>query len=322
MPATHTVLAPATPGGPELDQLLDAEGESRLIVSRLGAEPISLARRVPPDEWRGFLHRDGDATAPADGGWASHATVMGYYLHRLKGGRTSYRGREIKDGNHGFLRRKVFGAPRFNEEMASLTYSIAPPDFTPAEYPLNVALDLSYGLFMPGALRVQFDFTNRDPSQTAHVSFGLHPGFAVGSLERASIRLSEGHYRHHLAPGDFLSGEVREFDQAFGEAPIDKAALPSSYLLEVPAGGMNYCTLDDPVGGRSLQVVMEEFPYLTLWSDGRGQFVCIEPCWGLPDHHEQRPFEAKLGIQSIEPGGTFSASFGIMFEAIDKQAAA
>jgi galactose mutarotase-like enzyme len=39
-----------------------------------------------------------------------------------------------------------------------------------------------------------------------------------------------------------------------------------------------------------------------LWSDGN-PFICIEPCWGLPDHHEQRPFEQKLGIQVIPAGG-------------------
>ena len=43
-------------------------------------------------------------------------------------------------------------------------------------------------------------------------------------------------------------------------------------------------------------------PYLTLWSDG-GPFLCVEPCWGLTDHHEQRAFEDKEGIQQIAPGG-------------------
>jgi hypothetical protein len=30
----------------------------------------------------------------------------------------------------------------------------------------------------------------------------------------------------------------------------------------------------------------------SLWSDG-GPFLCVEPCWGLTDHHEQRAFEDK-----------------------------
>jgi hypothetical protein len=51
-------------------------------------------------------------------------------------------------------------------------------------------------------------------------------------------------------------------------------------------------------------------PYMTLWSDG-GPFLCVEPCWGLTDHHEQRAFEKKQGIQTIPPGGELCASFSM-----------
>ena len=47
---------------------------------------------------------------------------------------------------------------------------------------------------------------------------------------------------------------------------------------------------------------------MTLWSDG-GPFLCVEPCWGLTDHDEQRAFEDKEGIQQIAPGGELRASF-------------
>jgi galactose mutarotase-like enzyme len=45
-----------------------------------------------------------------------------------------------------------------------------------------------------------------------------------------------------------------------------------------------------------------------LWSDG-GPFLCVEPCWGLTDHHEQRAFENKEGIQKIPAGGELIADF-------------
>jgi len=51
-------------------------------------------------------------------------------------------------------------------------------------------------------------------------------------------------------------------------------------------------------------------PYLTLWSDG-GPFLCVEPCWGLTDHDEQRAFENKEGIQIIRPRGNLLASFSM-----------
>lgn len=81
--------------GKHLDVLTDEENGLRIIVSRLGAELISIARVNEAGEWTGFLYRDNDLSTPAQG-WANHATVMGYYLHRLKNGRSFYRGREIK----------------------------------------------------------------------------------------------------------------------------------------------------------------------------------------------------------------------------------
>ncbi len=88
-----------------LDVLTDEERGLRFTVSRLGAELISIARRNAKSQWIGFLHRDDDTSTPA-GGWTNHATVMGYYLHRIKNERTLYRGREIRGGNHSFLRSK------------------------------------------------------------------------------------------------------------------------------------------------------------------------------------------------------------------------
>src|SRR5438309_7510274 len=125
-----------------LDVLTDETNGLRLIVSRLGAELISVARRNAAGEWIGFLSRDNEIALPAKG-WANHATVMGYYLHRIKNERTLYRGHEIRGGNHSFLREKVWHpvkADRDNE----LTYRITPEDFSPTEYPLKVSLNLTY----------------------------------------------------------------------------------------------------------------------------------------------------------------------------------
>src|SRR5712691_5431456 len=80
-----------------LDVLTDETNGLRLIVSRLGAELISLARINETGEWIGFLYRDNDLSVPSQG-WANHATLMGYHLHRLKDGRSFYRGHEIKGG--------------------------------------------------------------------------------------------------------------------------------------------------------------------------------------------------------------------------------
>jgi galactose mutarotase-like enzyme len=289
-----------------LDVFTEEEAGLRLIVSRIGAELISMSRRDTSGAWIGFLHRDNDLTAAAKG-WGNHATVMGYYLHRLKNERTTYRGAEIRGGTHSFLRSKTWHLVATDD---ALTYRITPDDFSKIEYPLRVALDLTYRIENDAVL-VQFAFTNEEPQLTAHVGFGLHPGFAATSFESFRFEMPPGIYRRHFAPENFLSGEIQDIEFAGGEMPFDRAKLPGSYILElldVPKRRFRYI---DPPSGRTVSLDLSESPYLTLWSDG-GPFLCVEPCWGLTDHHDQRAFEKKEGIQQIPAGGALVRSFSIV----------
>ena len=296
--------------GRHLDVLTDEENGLRIIVSRLGAELISLARMDEAGHWLGFLYRDDDVSVPSKG-WANHATVMGYYIHRLKNGRSFYRGREIKGGTHGFLRSKIWHLIGSSTEAsgASLRYQITPDDFSASDYPLKVSVDLTYEIDA-NQVRVLFEFRNHEPELTAHVSFGLHPGFAATSFETFHLQMPRGFYRRYFSPGNFLSGETRDIEFSGGEMPLPRTELPGSVILElvdVPRPQFSYV---DPPSGRWVTLDLTGVPYLTLWSDG-GPFLCVEPCWGLTDHREQRPFEQKQGIQTIPALGELRASFSM-----------
>ena len=296
--------------GKHLDVLIDEENGLRIVVSRLGAELVSLSRMNEEGEWSGFLFRDNDLSAPPQG-WANHATVMGYYLHRLKDGRSLYRGHEIKGGNHGFLRSKTwhFAGTSLQGSGASLQYSITPNDFSPDEYPLKVSVNLTYRIDA-NKVGVFFEFRNEESELDAHVSFGLHPGFAATSFETFHLQMPRGLYRRHFSPENYLSGQTRDIEFAGGEMPFSRTELPGSIILElldVPRRQFSYV---DPPSGRWVILDLTGVPYLTLWSDG-GPFLCIEPCWGLTDHQQQRPFEDKEGIQIIAPGDVLRASFGM-----------
>lgn len=292
-----------------LDVLTDEANGIRLIVSRLGAELISVARRNASGDWIGFLVRDNDLAKP-EKGWANHATVMGYFLHRIKDERSLYRGREIRGGTHSFLRGKVWHrvvaagvSPAENE----LTYRITPEDFSVTEYPLKVSLDLTYRL-EGESVSVFFRFRNHEPELTAHVGFGLHPGFAATSFETFHFAMPAGLYRRHFSPTNYLSGETEDVQFAGGEMPFERAKLPGSYILELVDVPDRSFTFSDPPSGRTVAIDLTGVPYLTLWSDG-GPFLCVEPCWGLTDHHEQRAFEDKEGIQTIPAGQELVATF-------------
>ena len=293
-----------------VDILTDESSGLRLIVSRLGAELVSLARRNRAGDWIGFLHRDNDLTPPVKG-WANHATVMGYFLHRLKDGRSLYRGREIAGGTHSFLRTKTWHLlePE-STETGSITYRITPDDFTATEYPLRVSLDLTYQL-VDGAVLTRFEFRNDEPELTAHLEFGLHPGFGAASFESFRFEMPPGRYRRHFAPANYLSGETEEIEFEGGEMPFPRETLPGSVILELVDVPTPEFTFRDASAGRLVLLDLAGVPYLTLWSDG-GPFLCVEPCWGLTDAHAQRRFEEKEGSQTIPPGSRLSAGFRII----------
>lgn len=313
----HARYEPTTLADQTVDVLTAEDAGVRLTVARRGAEPVSLARRDARGRWQGFLHRDGDLSKPASG-WGNHATVMGYYVHRLLNEQSLLRGRPVRGGTHSFLRQKTFAEPEveLTDAGATLVYTMPPDGFATEEYPLRVGLSLSYTLRPDGAWRVGFRFTNHEEHEAAPVSFGLHPGFAVGSLEGCEVLLAPGRYRRLLAPGNFLNGETVEFDHPGGPMPFARSDLPGSFLLDLAGVPKRAFTLRDPVGGRQVTLDCPEAPFLTIWSDG-GPFVCLEPCWGMPDHHAQRPFEEKLGIETVPPaGGTLERGFTVRTELI------
>ncbi len=297
--------------GRQLDVLSDDEKGLRIIVSRLGAELVSLARRNGQGEWVGFLHRDNDLSKPAKG-WANHATVMGYFLHRLKNERSLYRDQEIRGGTHSFLRHKLFAdvsADLGAEESAVLTYRISPNEIEATEYPLKVSLALTYTLH-DDRLEVGFRFHNQEQELAAHLQFGLHPGFVATSFDSFQLEMPAGRYLRWFSPENFLSGETVEINHPGGEMPFDRAQLPGSFILEFADVPDRVLVYRDPPSGREVALDFSEVPYFTLWSDG-GAFLCVEPCWGLTDRHEQRPFEEKDGIQRIAPGAELRAGFAI-----------
>ncbi len=301
MPASHHT---EIRDGETIDVLLDTERGWRLKISRLGAELVSVARSRGDGDWRGFLYRNDDITR-APSGWNNHSTVMGFYTHRIRNEQTVYRDHPIHGSTHSFLRLKRFDPPEF--DGAALTYRLRPEQIEAHEYPFPLTFRLRYAL-QDDDVRVTFLFENPYASQRAHVSFGLHPGWACTSTETVEIEMPPGRYVRHLAPGNFLSGETEEIDFAGGPMPFPRSILPISVLLELKDVPQPLFIVRDREGGREISMRLDEVPYITLWSDGN-PFVCLEPCWGLPDHHAQRPFEEKLGIETVPAAGRLEKSF-------------
>ena len=77
--------------------------------------------------------------------------------------------------------------------------------------------------------------------------------------------------------GNYLSGEMRDFDFSGGEMPLSRKELPRFCILELVDVPLREFCYVDPPSGRWVIVDLSDVPYLTQWSDG-GPFLCIEPC--------------------------------------------
>ena len=283
----------------ELDVLVDEENGLRIVVSRLGAELISLARVNEAGKWTGFLYRDNDLSVPSQGGQTTRRSwaiiFIGSKMVVAFIGAT-----KSKAGIMGsFAPRR--GALRDSPGREAVPRKIS--DYSGGFFPSRISVEGQSGFNLQielNKLSVLFEFQNHEPELTAHVTFGLHPGFAATSFETFHLQMPRGHYRRHFSPGNFFSGQTREIEFPGGEMPFPKTELSGSIILElvdVPRPQFSYI---DPPSGRWVTLDLTGVPYMTLWSDG-GPFLCIEPCWGLTDHHEQRAFEDKQGIQTISP---------------------
>jgi galactose mutarotase-like enzyme len=284
----------------------------RVQVTRLGAELVSIARRNVQGEWVGFLYRDGDLGAPASG-WPYHATVMGPYTHRLKDGESRYGGERIAGGPHGFLRHTRFGPPTIVDDdgRVALEYTIGPGEYGPDDYPRHMRFTVRYTVVDAG-VHVRLAVRNLEDARAVHASFGLHPGFSVGTLENACLELPVGDYVEHDIPGSLLSGETRRFRHEGGCLDLGRIRSGGSIILG-PAGAWHGpVVLTSPETGHRVRLDVEHVPHLTVWTDGN-PYLCVEPVWGLPDHHDQRPFEEKQAIRTIAAGRELARSFAMRF---------
>ena len=241
----------------------------RIMVNRTGAELISLARRDSTGNWRGFLYRDGETSAPASG-WANHATVMGYFLHRLWKEQSVYRGSVIRGGNHGFLRHFVFDPPEVTER--ALVYRVPVSRIPPDAYPLKVSLELSYALSEDG-LRVEFLFANEEPELDAHVSFGLHPGFAVSSVSDCKVLFPEGTYLRYRAPGNFLDGREEHIPFGGGRCPSTRRSSPIRTCLVCRRFPVEYLCLRTRISAIGSCSTFQKFRFLLSGPTWRPIFV-------------------------------------------------
>ncbi|MBR1836541.1 MAG: aldose 1-epimerase family protein [Kiritimatiellae bacterium] len=255
----------------------------RATVSDLGAELRSAVRFGPdgPVEcaWQGD---------PAF--WAGRAPLAFPVCGRLPGGndgRYSWKGREYKMRNHGFLRGKTFDADRIAAD--AVRFSLRDDAETRAIYPF--CFETSVEVFLVGDTLRWFARVRNAGDGEMPFSFGFHPGFNVplgggGAFEDWKIVFDKPcePERVVFAPSCLRTGEFVPFPLENGrELPLRHGLFDGDAIFLRNAA--KSATLCSPASRHFVRLAASEsLPFVGFWHPGHTEapFVCIEPWSGLP----------------------------------------
>lgn len=278
-----------------------------LHVKSLGAELTDLSMEGHSYLWKGDrAHWSGQSPVlfPVIGGQPDNAYTLG--------------GQRFEMAGHGFARKKEFLLTDQGED--SLTLTLSSDDETMGQYPFRFDLSLIYTLEERG-----FTLTyrlNNHSDRTMPFSLGGHPAFncpleegldftdyqLVFSQRETSYRRLKG---QSLLTGQrelLLDGEDRiELTHAL----FDRGALILDDLQS------ERITLLSPKGTRRVTMDFAGFPYFGIWKRAftHAPFICLEPWYGVDSTEgDSGRWEEKEGLETLDGGGEFTASFTVTLE--------
>ena len=292
----------------KIDLLVNEETGSSVMIDRMGCEVIGYRVKDSSGREIGLMYRDSQPEKPARG-WKNHATILFPIVGGLKNNQSKLGSEVIKSpGNHGIARHSLFPlVETSHQDRAVARYRLRANDYTCEYYPFDFQLDLIYTL-EDNILSVTFEISNPG-SIPLHYCFGWHPGFrtpvipGVGKKGECRLVFPAGKIRKYQNNEHCrLTGETSMIDVG-GPLEWTEEELEATLMYEIDDPVLRTVTLEDPASGVSIRVDFPEMPHLGFWSEPGDEFICIEPWQGMDDREDQEPFDEKVGVVMLVPGG-------------------
>ena len=244
--------------------------------------------------------------------WADTSPILFPIVGWTRGGRIAVAGVLYPLGLHGFVREHVFHV--LEQWPSHVRLGLAASAETRRQYPFAWRLEVEYALDGPG-LSVALTVENLGTSAMPYAC-GLHPGFrwpfAGGQPEDYEIVFGE-----QEAPSVPIISAEGLFTRQSRRIPLDGRRLPlSAELLADEA----LCFIDarssslrfSHGSGAAINVALEDFPHIALWSRPKGRFLSIEAWTGHGDLADaDGDLFRKPSMRHLPAGG--SASHGAKF---------
>ncbi|MCD7033622.1 aldose 1-epimerase family protein [Metabacillus sp. GX 13764] len=251
--------------------------------------------------------------------WGRVSPVLFPIVGRLKDDQYKLDGSTYEMPQHGFLRDQDFILDkRSNTEAAFVLESAGKfKQIYPQKFKAVIHYELS-----GASLTVKWEILNDDKGDM-FFSIGAHPAFRVPLLHDEHVsdyRVDFTSKKNHMVTEYELQDSlIREKGQT-SELPsflLDGSLFKNDALVY---SHIDAVSLTSAKSGHGVKVLMENFPFVGIWSrymEDKGTiapFVCIEPWYGIADTIEATGnLNEKLGIQKLGEGEKFRTHYQINF---------
>jgi galactose mutarotase-like enzyme len=244
--------------------------------------------------------------------WARHAPILFPIVGKLKNDQYKCNGKIYQMTQHGFARDLSFIQTASNHN--SVTFQLVENSQTLAIFPFHFLLEINYILI---GYKLTINYTVKNTGQTIlPFSIGAHPGFSCP--HRADENYDDYYLEfeqeeeliHHKLTQGLRSGDT-------GQPLKSKYIHLSTSLFDEDALIFNtlkskYIQLKNRQGNFTLEVGIEGWPWLGIWSKPNAPFVCIEPWHGITDiANTSGEFNDKEGLLFLKPDEEFKCEYYI-----------
>ena len=249
--------------------------------------------------------------------WNRHAPILFPFVGRVTDGKYRALGREYSmKTQHGFARDLDF---RCTEASAdAVEHRLCSSEWTRALYPWDFCLTVRHSVdaARPRVLRVEWTVENTGEG-TMLYSIGAHPGFLPpeGAGKEDCSLVFPGRetleYYPVNAAGFALPEQARTLTLTDGAARY-RADIPDTWIFD--GQGIDEVSIAAPDGRPWVTLRCPGFPFLAVWANPKGPFICLEPWFGRTDEAGfAGTLEEKKGMERLGRGEKRACAYEIEF---------
>lgn len=246
--------------------------------------------------------------------WGRQAPVLFPIVGRLKDDQYQVADKTYHLGQHGFARDRDFA---IREQTATKVVLELKADEASKElYPFDFCLQLSYELTASGLV---VDYRVDNPSQEPiYFGIGGHPAFKTPLTPKESFSDYELTFStDYRLPKIPLTNGLTDIESARLSAPtatVSRELFKDDALIYDLEQKPTKVSLTSKTSGHGVSLNVTDAKFMGIWSTypKEGQFVCLEPWWGLADTTDSNgDFTQKYAINRLDKAASFNHQYEI-----------